>query len=362
MPAPKPTRRSHVVPRFLIAKFAYPHGQHRGHLNVLLQGRVTEHVSPENVGVDNRFYASVGMFPNAEHVLASEEDILAGAFKHWQLGRLEGDHAKTASRLALHLLMRGHAARVTFCRLQTSLAQDALRGFSEEIVTRRSGRTLEHALAGRVFSAMRQSVAPSRSELAQALRTALAEELPSHVAAWHCQTVSRFARQMTEDPAASCLGPAAHTHVVCMMIVNQMTRDSALNRLHWAIHAVHDEPLLIGDCGPLVRAKKSSRLSGMTIETLSPALVVLPIGSDRLLVGAHSPHVRIPTASVVNRATIEVSRQFVAGGWSKSLSITRLSKRCPRSHSNLVNGLILSRFDASPPWSKWTRCGHCTKS
>lgn len=336
MPAPKPTRRSHVVPRFLIRRFAFAAGPERGRVNALTQGNVVGPALPETVGVDNHFYSQAGVFLSAEQVLASEESALAKSVAHWQPGQLAGDDAKAACSLVLHLLLRGHAARASFNRLLATPVEDARRGFAEEARASLPDQALEHDLSRRVLDRLQPNGVTSEPALAGALRAALAEALPAHLAAWHGQSLLRLAQLLREDPTWSCLVPIMHTHVVCMMIVNRLTHDSALNHLHWSVHASHDEPLLVGDCGPLVRSRPGSRLCGMTLDNLAPLLVVLPIATDRLLVGAAAPDARLPTARTINRATAEVSRMFVAGAWSKGALRMLAHRSGLRAHEALA--------------------------
>lgn len=274
--------------------------------------------SIHNIGVETDFHVSNAFFPDPERLLSEWESKFARELKRWDFGPLDEQGMAIADRFVTHLRVRSKTMRAIGAQLASVAWAVHQKGIDDVVRSSQPQIAIREEIGSLLDEAARRGRENTWTESTQ---RCFVDEMAHGLLFRHTSNLllgqaARMARTMFNDDFGSEVLSGTHTTLMLTMLLNHR-RASGFGSRAWGIVEVNDESLLLGDIGPLCTFQIRGELKPLYATNAPVVDIVLPIAPNRLLVGRTSDLQPLPSVSQINRASIELSHEFVVGDWSE---------------------------------------------
>ncbi len=332
----KGTRRSHFIPRFLLAGFASRTPRGRPYAWVVRKGARPFETSIDNIGVEKDFYGE-GVEDSLEHALNPMEDQFASVLRRIRGAEsLDGLDHDLLWEMVAHLAIRSRHIRVGLRDLVTRLASEVRAAFmsakGKDVVLRGMEANWEKEAEKFISEIARAGgIAPDDPRMAQAREAFRVGKVPAIAAFRKADTTANL--QQVFDRVRGGLDPGA---LSARMQVEALTRWLA-ERSRWPRKAERTwrlvpqsaGTLILGDVVALGGGGPGSELAPLFSPRSSGGNIYLPLSDGLLLVGSEAPEEAPIDIDWLNRRTARSSREFFV--------TSRLSVESERHAADLGN-------------------------
>jgi hypothetical protein len=304
-------RRHHYLPVFLLKRFRLAARDRVPRLRVLRRDRVIE-TAAHNIGVERDFHNATTFFSDPERLLSRAEAEFAAELARWKVGPLDEKGRVVADRLIPHLRIRSKIMRRLASQLMDFAVASTGDAISVAVAASRPRPTIQEDIAALIKEVAVSAQAGTWGDSqTQSVDDRVKSVLKRHLAHWSVLEAARLARALLDEGLPAEVLTGTHTTLIITTLLNHR-KLAAFGDCRWAVLKTN-EPLLLGDVGPLGRYVGVRSLKPMYMSSAPLRAIYLPIAPRLLLTGWRGTQPTLPSARALNVAAVALSHEFVVG-------------------------------------------------
>jgi hypothetical protein len=293
--------RQHFIPRLLLRGFAHRTKGNSIFVFLLRKGVPPREVSIANVAVARYFYGAPGEGP-VDAILTGRESDYGSLLQELRREEVKPERKRLIDEFVRHLMVRTKNARHTVA----FLGEAALDAIERELETSSRRAGLRQCAADDLRA--RPEVRDTLARLPRGMRRRAEREIEKALSRLDPRKALVRLRQELEKHDLSGAVRAAQLKALSTL-GDSLASTGLFARFEWSVMECHGGTLILGDLGPLTVFGKQVRApfhGGAAFEA-----VLLPVSSQRLLIGAVPGSPVSADVETINRASAAYSREFL---------------------------------------------------